>query len=188
MQKNLEYYLSLNYPYTITEDVEEGKTYFVAEIPDLPGCGAHGETLDEAKLSLDEAKRLWLEVSFEKGLPIPEPVAEDEFSGKFILRLPPKLHMILSIEARQAGMSLNQYIRNKLEENLTFSQIFQELKEIKAKVSKIEMQSFIGTAASISQGPWRTGTLNDANIGEFWNFSLREAEGPLEDRGLEEAV
>ncbi len=46
---------------------------FVAEIPELPGCTAHGKTQNEA---LDETKRaiqLWIDTAKEFGDPIPEP-------------------------------------------------------------------------------------------------------------------
>jgi len=46
---------------------------FVAEIPELPGCMAHGETDIEALKSVKEAKELWLETAKELGRNIPEP-------------------------------------------------------------------------------------------------------------------
>lgn len=46
---------------------------FVAEIPDLPGCLAHGETPTEALHNVGEAIELWLETAAEFGDKIPEP-------------------------------------------------------------------------------------------------------------------
>ena len=73
MKKDLSYYLNLNYHFTIAPDIDEGKIYYVAEHPDLPGCGAHGETIADAIKSLEESKELWIETSLEKGMQIPEP-------------------------------------------------------------------------------------------------------------------
>ena len=115
MKKNLKYYLSLNYPYTVDEYEDNGEKYFSLEIPDLPGCGASGKTFDEALSRLNEAKELWLEESINANLPISEPVSEDDFSGKFLLRIPAKLHMELAKRARQKNISLNQYVRSLLE-------------------------------------------------------------------------
>lgn len=42
-------------------------------VPDLPGTAGAGETLDEAKASLREAVRLWVETARERGIPIPPP-------------------------------------------------------------------------------------------------------------------
>ena len=39
--------------------------------PDLPGAFGAGDTLDEAKSSLREGLRLWIEVAREKGMELP---------------------------------------------------------------------------------------------------------------------
>ncbi|MEQ1922779.1 MAG: type II toxin-antitoxin system HicB family antitoxin [Pyrinomonadaceae bacterium] len=46
---------------------------FVAEVPDLPGCMAHGKTRIEAAQQVSEAIELWLETAKEFGDKIPEP-------------------------------------------------------------------------------------------------------------------
>ena len=74
LKKDLLYYLSLPYHIVIKKDFDyDGKGYYVAEIPDLPGCGAEGETIEEALEKIWEAKRAWIEISLERGLDIPEP-------------------------------------------------------------------------------------------------------------------
>ena len=44
---------------------------FVAEVPELPGCMAHGDTRPEALASAEEAIGLWLETAKEDGVDIP---------------------------------------------------------------------------------------------------------------------
>jgi predicted RNase H-like HicB family nuclease len=46
---------------------------FLAEVPELPGCAAHGPTQEAALASAQEAMRLWLDTAREFGDPIPEP-------------------------------------------------------------------------------------------------------------------
>lgn len=46
---------------------------FVAEVPELPGCAAHGPTQESALASAQEAIRLWIETAREFGDPIPAP-------------------------------------------------------------------------------------------------------------------
>ncbi len=46
---------------------------FVAEVPELPGCMAHGSTQDEALVNIREAMDLWIETAKEFGDPIPAP-------------------------------------------------------------------------------------------------------------------
>jgi len=46
---------------------------FVAEVPELPGCMAHGETHEAALSAANEAIKLWIDTAKEFGDPIPEP-------------------------------------------------------------------------------------------------------------------
>jgi len=46
---------------------------FVAEVPELPGCAAHGETPDLALSNCQEAIGLWVDTAEEFGRAIPEP-------------------------------------------------------------------------------------------------------------------
>ncbi len=46
---------------------------FVAEVPELPGCAAHGATQEAALARAQEAIGLWIETAKEFGDPIPEP-------------------------------------------------------------------------------------------------------------------
>jgi predicted RNase H-like HicB family nuclease len=46
---------------------------FVAEVPELPGCAAHGSTQEAALASAQQAIRLWVDTAREFGDPIPAP-------------------------------------------------------------------------------------------------------------------
>jgi predicted RNase H-like HicB family nuclease len=46
---------------------------FVAEVPELPGCAAHGPTQEVALGRAQDAIRLWVETAKEFGDPVPEP-------------------------------------------------------------------------------------------------------------------
>jgi len=46
---------------------------YVAEVPELAGCIAHGKTQIEAVKNINEAVELWLETAIEFGDEIPEP-------------------------------------------------------------------------------------------------------------------
>ncbi|MFH0809941.1 MAG: toxin-antitoxin system HicB family antitoxin [Pseudomonadota bacterium] len=69
---------------------------------------------------------------------IPEPVSESEFSGRFLLRLPPRLHRSLHERSRSASLSMNQYIRTALEKEVDNRQLLAEIKaELKASEHRI---------------------------------------------------
>lgn len=46
---------------------------YVASVPELPGCMAHGNTKEQALKEIETAKELWIETALEDGQPIPEP-------------------------------------------------------------------------------------------------------------------
>ena len=107
MEKTLDYYLGLPYTIELKEDPESG--WFV-KIKELPGCMSQGDTANEALEMIQEAMELWLEVSLEDGDPIPEPRELDDFSGKFVVRVPRSLHRELVEQAKREGVSLNQCV------------------------------------------------------------------------------
>jgi predicted RNase H-like HicB family nuclease len=46
---------------------------FVADLPELPGCMAHGESRQTALSRAQEAIELWIDTARELGNPVPEP-------------------------------------------------------------------------------------------------------------------
>ncbi|MBF0510239.1 MAG: type II toxin-antitoxin system HicB family antitoxin [Deltaproteobacteria bacterium] len=46
---------------------------FVAEVPELPGCMAHGDTEESALQNIKEAIGLWIDTAHEFGDFVPEP-------------------------------------------------------------------------------------------------------------------
>lgn len=46
---------------------------FVAEVPELPGCMAHGDREQSALQNIEQAIQLWIDTAMEFGDPIPEP-------------------------------------------------------------------------------------------------------------------
>jgi antitoxin HicB len=110
-RKPLEYYLSLKYPITLYVASEGG---YAVEIEDLPGCISQGETAEEATEMIEEARRLWLESSYEDGRDIPMPREDREYSGKFNVPFPKSLHRRLDQMADREGVSLNQFLVSTL--------------------------------------------------------------------------
>ena len=61
------------YKYQIIINWSEIDRLFVAQVPELPGCMAHGETQEIALTNIKEAMQLWIDIAKEFGDPIPEP-------------------------------------------------------------------------------------------------------------------
>lgn len=137
MSKQLEYYASLDYPVMIRAiPVDQGGGY-VATIPSLGSQAfvGDGETPQEAYENLQAAKREIFEEYLDEGLPIPEPpsMAElEEYSGKFIVRMPRDLHARLAHAALDNGVSLNQYATYALSSFQSGQDSISQMREIVA--------------------------------------------------------
>ena len=70
------------FEYGITIKYDQNDKIYVAKIPDLRGCMAHGDTPEEAIKELSVAYELWIEVAREVGREIPEPSYIPVVAGK----------------------------------------------------------------------------------------------------------
>ena len=52
---------------------DESDQIFVVDVPELPGCMAHGRTKREAITQAEDAIDLWIETAKEDGVTVPEP-------------------------------------------------------------------------------------------------------------------
>lgn len=59
--------------------IEKGKGNYSAYVPDLPGCVAVGDTIEEIEREIQEAIEFHLEGMRADGLPIPEPSSRVEY-------------------------------------------------------------------------------------------------------------
>ncbi len=50
----------------------------------------------------------------ENGEKIPQPIANKNYSGKFMVRLPPEVHRDLAIQAAESGISINRLVSSRL--------------------------------------------------------------------------
>ena len=61
--------------YEIVTYWEEADEVYVATVPDLPGCVAHGKTAHDAVKMADEAMQLWIQTAVAFGDEIPTPTS-----------------------------------------------------------------------------------------------------------------
>lgn len=180
-QPKIDYYMHLQYSVLLHEIEDEGKKYWIAEVPELPGCTSHGSTVEEAVASLEEAKRDWILDSLENGDEVPTPIDRDRYSGKTLVRMSRSLHRSLSLMAEAEKLSLNQLIvtilakeiggfnvLNRLDKKIDtlLSQVSNALDEQEAPLSRqVERLSqryktaftLVGTSPSVIQvttDPW----------------------------------
>ena len=66
--------------YSIFMQYDPQNNLYVASIPELPECVAHGETKEQALKEIEIAKELWIETAKEDGEEIPKPNFLNSFS------------------------------------------------------------------------------------------------------------
>ena len=59
--------------------IEKAGSNYSAYVPDLPGCIATGDTVEEVEEQIREAIQFHIEGLKEDGLPVPEPTSRAEF-------------------------------------------------------------------------------------------------------------
>ncbi|MCD4652454.1 type II toxin-antitoxin system HicB family antitoxin [bacterium] len=136
MKKEIERLASVHYTFRV-EKLESGEFYIA--VPELPGCYATGETLNEAIEALYEAKYDWIHAAASNSIPIPQPApssCEKSYSGQILLRMPKGLHRKLSETSNEECVSLNQYMVYLLAEGLTKKTTARQL--IKENFSKLQ--------------------------------------------------
>ena len=95
------------FKYRIVTEWSEEDQVFVARVPALPGCSAHGDSPDRATKEARIAATAILEVMAEHGDPIPAPDAAADYSGKLALRLPKSMHEQVARLAAVDDVSIN---------------------------------------------------------------------------------
>lgn len=108
--RTLDEYLKLPYHIEIIRDEDEENPGWVARVIELPGCITQGDTFEELGEMIEDAMRGWIGVALEDGIPVPEPAPDEDYSGKFVVRLPRSLHRQLAETAEREGVSLNQFV------------------------------------------------------------------------------
>lgn len=59
--------------------IEKGQNNYSAYVPDLPGCVAVGDTIEETQREIQEAIEFHLEGLRADGLPVPEPTSRVQY-------------------------------------------------------------------------------------------------------------
>ena len=167
MKKDLEYYLKLPYVIEVVPIPEAHGGGFTARLPQIGrfAVTGDGETPGKAIADLELSKKERFAWYLEMGIPIPEPEEEfEEFSGRFIVRLPKTLHQQLVGEAKRNQISLNQYVSYLLAANLhltkqekQFENIINILDTIKEKIPSLDyrIHSLEDAFSSLAGVAWR---------------------------------
>jgi predicted RNase H-like HicB family nuclease len=65
--------MTMDHRYEIIIFWSDEDSAFIADVPELPGCMAHGQSHSDALRNAEEAIALWIETAEENGREIPTP-------------------------------------------------------------------------------------------------------------------
>jgi len=100
------------YTYRVTwSENDEEYVGLCAEFPSLSWLAKKPETALKGIRDLVADVFKDMQKSGEK---VPQPLAEKNYSGKFMVRVPPEIHRELAIQAAESGVSLNRLASAKL--------------------------------------------------------------------------
>ena len=104
--------MSDHYSYRVSWSDEDQE--FVGTCAEPLSLSHLAETRAEALLGIEQLVADVVQDMQASGEPVPAAIAERSFSGAFQTRVPPELHRRLTLEAAEAGVSLNRLVSCKL--------------------------------------------------------------------------
>ncbi len=101
-----------HYTYRVTWSEEDHE--YVGLCTEFPSLSWLSKTPESALKGIRGIVRDVVQDMKENKEPIPEPISVKNYSGKFMVRVPPEVHRDLAIKAAEAGVSLNRLASSKL--------------------------------------------------------------------------
>jgi predicted RNase H-like HicB family nuclease len=100
--------------YTYRVSWSDGDGEFIATVAEFPSLSWLDPGQAEALAGLVEVVAGVVADMARSSEPVPQPLAERRYSGRFNVRVPESLHRELAIAAAEQGVSLNRLVSDKL--------------------------------------------------------------------------
>lgn len=100
------------YTYRVTWSEEDGE--FVGLCAEFPSLSWLAVDPDEALKGVRSLVKSCVEDMSKNDEKVPVPISTRQFSGEFMVRVPPEVHRHLATEAAESGVSLNRIASAKL--------------------------------------------------------------------------
>ncbi len=101
-----------HYTYRVTWSADDNE--YVGLCVEFPGLSWLADTPEDALKGIRNIVADVIEDMRANKETVPEPIAIKNYSGKFMVRVPPEIHRTLAIKAAEAGVSLNRLASSKL--------------------------------------------------------------------------
>jgi len=100
------------YTYRLTWSEEDQE--YVGRCAEFPSLSWLARTPEAALKGIRQVVADVVKDMQDQGEEVPVPIASRQYSGKFMVRVPPEVHRDLALQAAEAGISLNRLASAKL--------------------------------------------------------------------------
>lgn len=101
-----------HYTYRITWSVEDEE--YVGLCAEFPSLSWLAKTPESALKGIRKVVESVIKDMKDNAEEIPQPIASKNYSGKFMVRVPPEVHRNLAIQAAESGVSINRLVSSRL--------------------------------------------------------------------------
>lgn len=101
-----------HYTYRVTWSEEDNE--YVGLCAEFPSVSWLSKTPESALKGIRNIVADIIKDMKKSGEEIPQPLATKNYSGKFMVRVPPEVHRSLAIQAAESGVSINRLVSSRL--------------------------------------------------------------------------
>ena len=101
-----------HYTYRVTWSTDDDE--YVGLCAEFPSLSWLARTPESALKGIRKVVAEVINDMEKSGEPIPEPIANRHYSGKFVVRVTPETHRLLAIQSAETGVSLNRLVSAKV--------------------------------------------------------------------------
>ncbi len=106
-----------HYTYRVTWSEEDHE--YVGLCAEFPSLSWLAKTQEAALKGIRNVVADVIKDMKKNGEEIPQPLANKNYSGKFMVRVPPEVHRSLAIQAAESGVSINRLVSTRLSRQLS---------------------------------------------------------------------
>ena len=107
-KKNLNYYMNLKWSYTIEQESEKDKDYYIIRVNELPGVCTDALTIEEGLKEIKDAIRAAIKLYLKNGEPVPEPINKKDYKGNIAYRTTSERHYHIAKIAKDTQKSISK--------------------------------------------------------------------------------
>ncbi len=116
--KDIKYYLSLPWTYTIETEIHKGSIYYIIRVNELPGICTDSKSLDKGMIEIKKLIACAIEIYQEKGESVPEPVNRDQYKGRILYRTNSERHYLIARIAQGLHKSISKTLDTLIDKGL----------------------------------------------------------------------